>query len=54
MTDDERIDMVLNEMAKSRNGNLDVQKFLTKDLKVKKPAVLTTSGRSRLTILSRR
>jgi hypothetical protein len=33
MTDNERIDKVLNAMAKSQNGRLNVQKFLTEDVK---------------------
>jgi hypothetical protein len=33
MTDNERIDKVLDAMAKSQNGRLNVQKFLTEDVK---------------------
>ena len=33
MTDDERIDKILDSMAKSQNGRLDVQKFLMEEVK---------------------
>jgi hypothetical protein len=33
MTDEERIDLVLSEMARNKDGRLDIQKYLKEELK---------------------